>query len=108
MEPQSKIELTDEDLAIIGHVVVDPVEWVQNAMRRHGPKAVSDKIAAHRDEYFAARSSGEYKTRAEAEAEANLLLEQRLAENIAAANERFAVAVAAEVEKQLNKISAAG
>ena len=62
-------KLTDEEMAIIGHVVVDPEAWVQHAYATVGPEAVEAKIARYRPEYEAAKAAEGYKNRAARDAE---------------------------------------
>ena len=62
-------KLTDEEMAIIGHVVVDPEAWVQHAYATVGPEAVEAKIARYRPEYEAAKDVEGYKNRAARDAE---------------------------------------
>ena len=64
-------EISDEELAIIGHVVSDPVAWVTNALHEVGAKAVDLKIEKYRAAYEGAKTSEgkEYKSRAQRDAE---------------------------------------
>jgi hypothetical protein len=62
-------KLTDEELAILGHVVVDPEAWVQHAYATVGAEAVEAKIARYRPEYEAAKAVEGYKNRAARDAE---------------------------------------
>ena len=62
-------KLTDEEMAIIGHVVVDPEAWVQHAYATVGPEAVEAKIARYRPEYEAAKDVEGYKNRVARDAE---------------------------------------
>lgn len=113
-----QLEVSDADLAAIGHAVVDPTEWAQHAFEHVGAAAVRDKIAKYTEEYQAAlaKYGAGYKTRAvrEAEKEAAELeekLARRAAEREAAApviaeaqadvDARFETAVAAAVERAL-------
>ena len=62
-------KLTDEEIAILGHVVVDPQTWAQHAYATVGPEAVEAKIAKYRPEYEAAKDIEGYKNRAARDAE---------------------------------------
>ena len=66
-----EFEVTEEDLAAIGHVVVDPVQWVQNAFLTAGVGSIIVKIAKYRKEYESAKASlgSNYKNRAQRELE---------------------------------------
>jgi hypothetical protein len=63
-------EVTDEEIAIIGHVVVDPIAWLQNAYDQVGPRAIMEKIAKYKPEYDAAKAAQgvNYKNRAQRDA----------------------------------------
>lgn len=57
-------KLTDEQIAILGHVVSDPEAWVEHAYATVGPEAVEAKIARYRPEYESAKAVEGYKNRA--------------------------------------------
>ena len=57
-------KLTDEELAILGHVVADPEAWAQHAYATVGAEAVEAKIARYRPDYEAAKAVEGYKNRA--------------------------------------------
>lgn len=59
--------LSDEDLAIIGHIVVDPVAWAEHAHGDLQANPVRAKIEKYRNEYLAARAQlgPDYKNRAQ-------------------------------------------
>jgi hypothetical protein len=59
------MELSEEDLAVLAHVVVNVDEWVGNAIAVVGEIAVTDKIDAYRAEYLQAVQLPGYKVRAE-------------------------------------------
>ena len=61
--------LTQEELAIIGHVVIDPNAWVAHALETVGESAVIEKIARYRAAYLAEkeRLGDAYKNRVERE-----------------------------------------
>ena len=67
------LTLTDEDLAVIAHIVHNetPEEWATRAFNypKGGEAAVRGKIARHRDSYLAAKDAPDYKTAAEKEAD---------------------------------------
>ena len=62
-------KLTDEEMAILGHVVADPEAWAEHAYATVGPEAVEAKIAKYRPEYEAAKAAEGYKNRAARDAE---------------------------------------
>ena len=62
-------KLTDDEIAILGHIVVDPQAWAQHAYATVGPEAVEAKIARYRPEYEAAKAVEGYKNRAARDAE---------------------------------------
>ena len=62
-------KLTDEEMAIIGHVVSDPEAWAEHAYATVGPEAVEAKIARYRPEYETAKDVEGYKNRAARDAE---------------------------------------
>ena len=64
------MKITDEERAIIGHVVIDPDAWVAHALKEVGEWAVRAKIDKYRDSYFADKIKPDYKNRAVREMEA--------------------------------------
>jgi len=64
------MNLSIEDRAIIGHVVIDPDAWVANALATAGEWAVTAKIDRYRADYLAKKDLPGYQTRAEREANA--------------------------------------
>ena len=61
------MELSIEDKAIIGHVVIDPDAWIKHALVTVGEQAVTAKIEKYRDDYLAKKDLPGYQTRAERE-----------------------------------------
>jgi len=62
------MELSNEDRAVIGHVVVDPEAWVAHALTiPNGELAVWAKVLKYRPDYLAKKDLPDYKTRAERE-----------------------------------------
>jgi len=61
------MKLSIEDKAIIGHVVIDPDEWVAHALKTVGEQAVTAKIEKYRADYLAKKDLPGYQTRAERE-----------------------------------------
>jgi hypothetical protein len=61
------MELTQEQYAILEHVLVDPDAWIANAIATVGELAVIDKINKYRDDYLSQKDNPNYKTRAERE-----------------------------------------
>ena len=59
------MELSEEDRAVLAHVVVNVDEWVGNAIAVVGEIAVTDKIDAYRAEYLQAVELPGYKVRAD-------------------------------------------
>jgi hypothetical protein len=59
------MELSEEDRAVLAHVVVNVDEWVANAIAVVGEIAVTEKIDAYRAEYLLAVQSPDYKVRAD-------------------------------------------
>jgi hypothetical protein len=59
------MELSEEDRAVLAHVVVNVDEWVGNAIAVVGETAVTEKIDAYRAEYLQAAQLPGYKVRAE-------------------------------------------
>ena len=67
------MELTQEERAILAHVVLDPDAWVAHALATVGEDAVWAKIERWRRYYEAEKEKPEYKNRvARDEAEAEL------------------------------------
>ena len=62
-------KLTDEEMAILGHVVADPEAWAEHAYATVGAEAIEAKIAKYRPEYEAAKDVEGYKNRAARDAE---------------------------------------
>ena len=62
------LTLTDEQRAVLAHVVVDPDAWVAHAEAEVGENAVTGKIARHSAAYDAAVALPEYKNRVERDA----------------------------------------
>jgi hypothetical protein len=63
------MELSEEDRAILSHVVVDPDAWVAHALATVGESSITAKIERWKSEYLAQKDLPGYKTRAEREAE---------------------------------------
>lgn len=61
---------SNEERAVLAHVVVDPDAWVAHALATIGAAAVAAKIKRWRPDYLAAveRDGAEYKARAERDA----------------------------------------
>lgn len=102
-----QLKVSEEDLAAIGHVVIDPHEWVKHAFENVGAAAVRAKIEKCAAEYEAARKElgADYKTRAERHdeeqaAEAERLREAAL-ERDAEATRRFNELVSQAVAREL-------
>lgn len=111
---QVNLIVSDEDLAVIAHVVPDAEAWVQHAFDNLGASAVRAKIDKYRDVYVAdkARLGPGYKSRAARDAEAaasrqaeEQAVAQRLAEGAAVAataqQAAFNAAVIAVVDRRL-------
>ena len=62
------MNITQEDKAILAHVVIDPDAWVIHALATVGEHAVTAKIEKYRDDYLAKKDLPGYQTRAEREA----------------------------------------
>ena len=58
------MKITEEERAIIGHVVVDPDAWIAHALKEVGEWAVKAKIDKYRDDYLAKKDKPDYKNRA--------------------------------------------
>lgn len=67
VSPSGAIELTQEDRAILAHVVVDPDTWADHASAVIGDWAVTEKIKKSRADYLAKKDVIGYKTRADRE-----------------------------------------
>jgi len=95
--------LTDEERAILAHVVIDPDAWAAHALVTDpGGKALAAKIAKYRDDYLTKKDLPEYKTRAERDEAAKPTAGQILA------MERETL-IAAELRKQaIDKLIADG
>ena len=61
------MELSEEDRAVLAHVVVNVDEWVENAIAMVGEIAVTEKIDAYRAECLQAFQLPGYKVRADRE-----------------------------------------
>lgn len=61
--------LSNEQRAILAHVVVDPDAWVAHALATIGEDAVQKKIERYRADYLASKKKPGYKPRAEREEE---------------------------------------
>lgn len=72
------MELSEEDRAVLAHVVVNVDEWVENAIAVVGKTAVTDKIDAYRAEYLRAVELPGYKVRAERDESITTLPEEIL------------------------------
>ena len=103
-----ELDLSDEDLAAIGHVAVDPIAWAQHAFDHVGAKPVRDKIDKYRAEYAAAKAEqgDAYKNRAQRKADEDAALAAKIEAHRVAAEAakvqrqaEFEAAVAAAVEK---------
>ena len=57
------MELTQEDRAILAHVVVDPDAWVAHALATVGESAVTAKIERWRPVYLTEKDKPDYKNR---------------------------------------------
>ena len=67
--PSVSLALTDEERAILAHVVVDPDAWAAHSLAVDpNGKALSAKIARYRADYLAKKDVVGYKTRAERDA----------------------------------------
>ena len=63
------MKITEEEKAIIGHVVVDPDAWVAHALKEVGEWAVQAKIDKYRDDYLSKKDKPDYKNRVARQAE---------------------------------------
>lgn len=65
--------LTDEQRAVLAHIVIDPDAWLAHAVDTFGPDAgerfLAAKVAGATPDYLAARAAlgADYRTRAERE-----------------------------------------
>jgi hypothetical protein len=59
------MNLTNEQIAILAHVVIDPQAWVAHAINTVGEHAVLQKIDKYRNEYLAKKDTASYLTRAQ-------------------------------------------
>lgn len=75
-----ELEITEKDLAVIGHVVVDPVQWARDAFLNAGAGAIVTKIAKYRPGYEADKITygADYKNRAQREAVKKATLEAQI------------------------------
>ena len=62
------MELTQEDKAVLAHVVVDPGVWVEHALKTVGESAVLAKIERWKPDYLTKKDLPDYKNRAERDA----------------------------------------
>ena len=69
---EGRMELTQEERAILAHVVIDPDAWVEHALitPKGGEWAVSAKIDRYRADWLAKKDVVGYKTRVERDAAA--------------------------------------
>lgn len=69
------MNISDEDMAVLAHKVIDPNEWIRHALDTAGERAVIEKINRWRNSYLQAkREQGvDYKTRAEREQDSILI-----------------------------------
>lgn len=59
--------LTDKEIAILAHVVINPQEWADHAAETVSAQAVTDKIEKYRASYLAEKDLPGYLTRAQKE-----------------------------------------
>lgn len=64
------MELTQEQRAILAHVLIDVDAWVEHAVKNVGEHAVLAKIHRWRNDYLTECGKPDYKNRAEREANA--------------------------------------
>ena len=65
-------ELTEEEENVLGYIVVDPADWwvhCEENFKGDPEKALASKIAKWKPDYDAAVAAGNYKNRAERDAE---------------------------------------
>lgn len=100
------MQLTNEERAILAHVVVDVDAWVAHALSSFGQEAgevaVRAKIESHRAAYLAAKDLPGYQTRAEQEADAAAIV---AAQETALAPARAALQ-AADTDLRTNALAA--
>lgn len=72
------MELTQEQRAILAHVVPDVDVWVSHALENVGEHAVLAKIQRWRDDYMNQCSNPNYKNRAERAIEEQAALAERI------------------------------
>ena len=77
------MELTQEQVDILAHIVVNPDAWVAHALENGGEQAVTAKIERWRPRYLVQKDLPDYKNRAERDAEKEAAL-QPTPEQIAA------------------------
>ena len=68
------MEITNEDRAILNHVVIDADEWISHALATVGEWAVIEKINRYRSDYLAQKDKPGYQTRAEREDSSNIVI----------------------------------
>jgi hypothetical protein len=66
------MKITDDDRAILAHIVIDPDAWVEHASTVVGEWAVTAKINKYRNAYLSQKDKSDYKTRAIREIEADI------------------------------------
>lgn len=59
--------MTNEDKAILAHVVINPDEWITHAIATVGKQAITDKINKYRESYLAEKDTTGYLTRKQRE-----------------------------------------
>lgn len=59
------MQLSNEDRAILAHIVIDPEAWVTHAIATAGEKTVTAKIERWKPIYLAEKVKPDYKNRAE-------------------------------------------
>lgn len=70
MLAENTMTVSQEDKAILAHVVIDPDGWVEHTLVTAGEWAVTAKIERYRVDYVVKKNKKEYKTRAEREVKA--------------------------------------
>lgn len=63
------MELTQEQLNILAYAIVDPNEWVSNAVEKVGEDSVLAKIAENELLYKTAIENSDYRNRAQRDAD---------------------------------------
>ncbi len=79
--------LTTEQRAILAHTVVDPDAWMAHAVETFGADATTmleNKVARIKPEYEAEKAKPAYKTRAERDAEAAVVVPLTILQQLAA------------------------